>query len=291
MDKPKLTNSQLISHLKEKGVVFTSMTETAAEEFITDSTYFYKLASYKKNFVKDNDGKYVDLEFEALVELSRLDKKLRHILFPLCIDVEHVIKTRIVQEVCDCSDGYIPIQEYFAINPSALDKIQNQDRPSSYSHNVFFRYNPDFPIWVFVELVSFGTITSFCNFINDRYGCRIENSTLLNNMRDLRNAIAHNFCLINNIVSLNDVSPSGKLYSFVSTYGIGRDARRTLTNRFVNDLITLLYLHRKFVDDSTKFEDLKKFLAVDVLTKSHLFSKNTNIKRVYNFLKTVIDKF
>ena len=290
MTKPKLSSSQIIQHLKISGILFNCISEEDAENFIENSTYFFRLASYKKNFVKNNQNKYVDLDFMCLVELSRLDKKLRHLLFQLCIDVEHMLKTKVVQTVCSISDGYAPVAEYLNINTVALSKIQNQDNPTSYSHEMFTTYNPNFPMWVFVELASFGAVTSFCNFLSSQYNKTILHSPLLNSVRDLRNAVAHNSCMLRNIISLGDVKPSSILYSFASTYGIGKDARRTLTNRFVNDFVTLIYLHKHLINDSGKFSELKSFFNNDVTVNSYLFNKNTNLKRVYNFLKTIIDK-
>lgn len=290
MNKPKLSSEELIEHLKTKGVLFSSISEEEAMTFITDSTYFYRLASYRENFIKNEEGKYVDLDFGCLVELSRLDKKLRYILFKMCIDVEHSLKTKIVDELCSISDGYLPVKEYFNVNPDALTKIQTHHNLSSYSYGPFSKYNPNFPVWVFVELASFGTITSFCNFIDAQYGIEIAKKPILNSTRDLRNAIAHNSCLLRNIVSLNDLTPCSLLYSFLSTYGIGKDARRTLTNKFVNDLISLIYLHKQLINDPTKYNELRSFIKEDAINKSKLFSNNSGIKRVYEFLKRIFDK-
>lgn len=248
------------------------------------------MASYRENFIKNEEGKYVDLDFVCLVELSRLDKKLRYILFKMCIDVEHSLKTKIVDELCSISDGYLPVKEYFNVNPDALTKIQTHHNLSSYSYGPFSKYNPNFPVWVFVELASFGTITSFCNFIDVQYGIEIAKKAILNSTRDLRNAIAHNSCLLRNIVSLNDLTPCSLLYSFLSTYGIGKDARRTLTNKFINDLISLIYLHKQLINDPTKYNELRSFIKEDAINKSKLFSNNSGIKRVYEFLKRIFDK-
>lgn len=39
MNKPKLSSEDLIEHLKNKGVLFSSISEEEAMTFITDSTY------------------------------------------------------------------------------------------------------------------------------------------------------------------------------------------------------------------------------------------------------------
>ena len=77
--KPKLTNVEMIKHLKDKGVAFDSITEQEALALLRQNTYFYKITSYRKNFRKEN-GLYQNLDFAMLADLAIIDLYSRSIL-------------------------------------------------------------------------------------------------------------------------------------------------------------------------------------------------------------------
>ena len=49
--KSLLTPDELIAHMKEKGIGFNIVTEDQAKDFIANSNYYMKLASYRFNQV------------------------------------------------------------------------------------------------------------------------------------------------------------------------------------------------------------------------------------------------
>ena len=68
-------------------------------------------------------------------------------------------------------------------------------------------------------------------------------------IRDLRNATAHSNCLINKLQKgIN--KPSVKIIKSVSnTDGIGTSTRKNkLSNKFLYDFITLLYVYNEFIN-------------------------------------------
>ena len=68
-NKPILSSTNLIQHMKNKSIKFNIISETDAQHFLEEHNYYFKLASYRKNYVKyqlgesENIGKYIDLEF------------------------------------------------------------------------------------------------------------------------------------------------------------------------------------------------------------------------------------
>ena len=63
------------------------------KKFLRYNNYYFKLKSYAKNYpINPKNGKYVNLEFAYLVELSKLDMYLRKIILGMCLDVEHILK-------------------------------------------------------------------------------------------------------------------------------------------------------------------------------------------------------
>ena len=56
----------------------------------------------------------------------------------------------------------------------------------------------NFPIWVLVELISFGDLLHICRFYEKENNCTlIANNKFMNTVRDFRNAAAHSNCLMN----------------------------------------------------------------------------------------------
>ena len=72
--KPMLTPSELIKHLESKGVKFELINKEDAQKYLEENNNYFKLVSYRKNFPKyengENIGKYIDLDFKMLMDLS-----------------------------------------------------------------------------------------------------------------------------------------------------------------------------------------------------------------------------
>ena len=116
--KKKLTIDEQIANLKEKGVTFNIMNEDEAKKFLRYNNYYFKLKSYASNYpVNPKNNKYVNLDFAYLVELSRIDMYFRKIILGMCLDVEHVLKTRMLTYFffcfCQCICQLIGLSKFF----------------------------------------------------------------------------------------------------------------------------------------------------------------------------------
>ena len=119
--KKKLTIDEQIEDLKKKGVTFEIMSEEEAKKFLRYNNYYFKLKSYAKNYpINPKNGKYVNLEFAYLVELSKLDMYLRKIILGMCLDVEHILKTRMLYDLSrnEKEDGYNIVKKYLWAYPN-----------------------------------------------------------------------------------------------------------------------------------------------------------------------------
>lgn len=47
MDKELKTSSELIEHMKSKGITFNLMSENEATHFIQEHNYYFKVAAYR----------------------------------------------------------------------------------------------------------------------------------------------------------------------------------------------------------------------------------------------------
>ncbi len=102
--KPKKTAHELIMKMRdEKGITFRYTSEQDAETYLDDINNFLRTASYRQNYQKylngENKGKYIDLDFAYLQELSTIDMHFRFIISKMCLDIEHALKVTLVKDI------------------------------------------------------------------------------------------------------------------------------------------------------------------------------------------------
>lgn len=302
--KPILSANEMIEHMKSRGIKFNIISEEEAKIFLKESNYYMKLASYRTNYPKYSTGKrenqYINLEFAYLKELSTLDMHLRYIIMEMCLDIEHYIKVKLLGAIENNpdEDGYDVIRRFIGHdnNTYILKKIKGH-KSSEYCKNLIEKYYPYFPAWVFVELISFGDLAYLCAFYEENYGYEIVNSKFMNSVRDIRNASAHNNCLINRLFDQLD---HGKQVDFEITNfvkevsGIKSDTRgKNLNYRVTYNFITLIYVYNEVVTSKGarqyRYNELKDFFNNRARRNAEYFKSNSKIVGIYNFVKNVVD--
>ena len=301
--KKLLSIDELIEHMKNKGITFNEVSESDAKDFLQKNNYFMKLAAYRSNYEKCTEGKrvgqYKKLDFGYLKELSTLDMYLRYIIMDMCLDIEHAIKVKLISDVTNnpLEDGYDIVRKFIAKddNLRILKNIRSH-KSGEYCKDLIAKYYPYFPVWVFVELISFGDLLYFCSFYEDMYGVQIMNNALMNTVRDVRNAAAHSNCLLNKMTERIDQTK--QVNSDISNFIKGmKDISKTsrvnnLNYKFTNSFVTLLYVYDSLMPDGSKkkrYKELQKFLNERAIKNKNYFKSNTKIVGVYNFHKKVID--
>ena len=125
-DKPRLSLDEQIQHLKDKGILFNIMDEDFAKQYLRYNNY-YKLTSFRKNYDKhpggENEGKYINLEFAYLVDMSIIDMRLRYRVVEMALDIEHHTKLQLLRKMDEYDeDGYQIVKDYIG----SLDDRQNE---------------------------------------------------------------------------------------------------------------------------------------------------------------------
>ena len=301
--KELLSVNQLIEHMKQKGIKFNAMSEDEAREFLVHNNYYMKLASYRCNYEKclsgSREGQYKNLDFAYLKELSTLDMYLRYIIIEMCLDIEHSIKVKLLEKVTNNSDedGYEVVRKFIANdkNISILKKIRGH-KSGEYCKDLINKYYPYFPIWVFVEIISFGDLMYFVSFYEKEYNVHIVNNIFMNVVRDLRNAAAHSNCILNKMTERIDNTKqiNYEISQFVkSMTNISNQSRRNNLNyKFAYNFITLLYVYDSLmgkVSRQKRYQQIKEFLDDRVVRNKDYFVSNTKIVGVYKFHKKVVD--
>lgn len=319
--KPILTSLQLIQKMKGKGISFSLVSEEEAEKYLFNVNNFLRTASYRKNFQKNqkgaNKGKYSNLDFAYLKELSTIDMHFRMEVIHLCIDIEHDLKVKILQEVETDSkiDGYSIVKEFLANNEKILKKIaancsspftcdlikkyftieEQKDPNTNKKVNNISKYD-DCPIWVFLELITFGDLIYFYKFFYEQNGIEpVISNSLLHLVKNLRNGCAHNNCILANLSANTSRAPQ-EISSLVSSIkGISKSQRqKKLTCRPILEFVTLLYIYDKIVSEKVKkkgFEKLHSLFSNRMLRNKSYFLNNELVKSTYNFSAKILSFF
>lgn len=301
--KQLLSIEELIQHMKNRGITFNEISENDAKQFLQNNNYYMKLAAYRANYDKCDTGKrqgqYKKLDFGYLKELSTIDMYLRYIVMDMCLDIEHVIKVRLIKNITNnpSEDGYDIVRKFIAQddNLRILKNIRSH-KSGEYCKDLIEKYYPYFPVWVFVELISFGDLLYFCFFYEKIYGVQIINNKLMNTVRDVRNAAAHSNCLLNKMTEKIDSTKqvNNEISSFIiGMKNISKTSRvNNLSYKFTNSFVTVLYVYDSLMNEIPKqkrYKEIQEFMNGRVVKNKQFFQSNSKIVGVYNFHKKVID--
>ena len=301
--KQLLSIEELIQHMKNRGITFNEISENDAKQFLQNNNYYKKLAAYRANYDKCDTGKrqgqYKKLDFGYLKELSTIDMYLRYIVMDMCLDIEHVIKVRLIKNITNnpSEDGYDIVRKFIAQddNLRILKNIRSH-KSGEYCKDLIEKYYPYFPVWVFVELISFGDLLYFCSFYEKIYGVQIINNKLMNTVRDVRNAAAHSNCLLNKMTEKIDSTKqvNNEISSFIiGMKNISKTSRvNNLSYKFTNSFVTVLYVYDSLMNEIPKqkrYKEIQEFMNGRVVKNKQFFQSNSKIVGVYNFHKKVID--
>lgn len=315
MFKPKLTSNELVTKMKnEKGITFDHISEQEAESFLKEKNNYYRLAAYRKNYDKrmvgPNKGTYIDLDFSYLVDLSIIDMHLRNIIFQMCLDVEHDLKVQLLNDITkdENEDGYEIVKDFINKNDYLKEEIFKK-RFSTYVGdliNKFFTFEThknannkeviDYlevrcPIWAFVEIISFG---AFINLYDYYYDLNIPiPKQLLNPIKSLRNACAHNNCLINNL-RRGSTRPTQIVTKFIAKIPeISRDERQKyLSVQPIFEFCSLLIVYNNVVSPNVKchrYIELSNLINERMTKHSEYYQRQQLLCSTYNFIKKITD--
>ena len=310
--REKLPIHRQIGDMKRKGIKFTIISESKAEEFLRNSNFYFKLKAYEKNYDKypeDNPkliaagtaGQYMGLEFAYLQELSTLDMHLREKVLNMCLAVEHFLRVHLMRDIAENEllDGYSIVKDYERCNPNIKETIQSKKK-NSYCEPLIDNYPEEMPVWVFLEVISFGDLITFAKMYYDMYPSKLLRRDVLDSLptvRYIRNAAAHNNCLLNDLHPNNaDFSLNRSTSLFVSEVpGISQKVRdKKLSNRTVHDFVTLLFVFNEIVTSQqakkSRFLELKDLLDKRFVRHKDYFINHGTLHSTYDFVKKVVDK-
>lgn len=177
--KPKLNYEQQVQHLVSKGIMFQQYDKKEAVQYLASHNNFFKLMSYRKNYPKsDKTGKYIHMDFAHMIDLARIDTRLRVLMLEMCLNVEHFSKVELLDKITnsDSEDGYSIIRDYRLSLTDTDSKILNSEldknKYSAYVKDLYYKHIDNLPIWAFTEMISFGRFIHFYGFCAKRFNSK-----------------------------------------------------------------------------------------------------------------------
>lgn len=308
MREKKLSIEDQLNDLINKGIVVPDV--NYARNYLKEHLNYYRLCSYLKLYEYcHNPVSYIKgTTIDQLIELSRLDLRLRRIILQMTIDIEFASKLELN---FDCSennndDGYSIVsnflndkhQQYLL---SDLKKKYNQGN-SEYGRGILVSHYPDLATWHLVEILSFGAFIDFWKFYYQYYPKRNLNMVWRNNVlfatKKLRNACAHN----NFILSYLRKKPNQINRQLHNTIAVKMSASgNSLTaaekkeikeSILLCDLIAMFLLYKEVVKSNSLLKNATNQLhgfvnSINAVSKSFL-SNNPSIISKMNLIEKII---
>ncbi|MGT2845273.1 Abi family protein [Streptococcus hongkongensis] len=193
-EKQLLNYPKLIEKMNNIGILFNNIDEELALKIISEKSYYYKISSYRKLFPK-NRNKY-DIEFQILSDIASIDMQVRYQLLKMCLDIEHGIKTKLMDAFVRNSriDAYNYVEKYKRCYPTGYEACINNLKYSPYLSEMYEKRKSKIPIWVLVEIMSFGELLNLVElyFIDFPKKNKLQKAYELGKfVRNIRNTCAH----------------------------------------------------------------------------------------------------
>lgn len=277
---------------QEKGIQFKYTSKKDAEIYLANVNNYFRTAAYRKNYQKylngKNKGKYI----------------------------EHALKVQMVKDIeaDTTTDGYDITTTFLAQNQRIREKIESTCT-SPFTGDLIKKYftlqsiyNPkrrcteykitayeDCPAWVLLELLSFGDLIRFYKFYYENRNVPQIPISIIHLVKNLRNATAHNNCIIANLAHGTSFAPR-ELSQVIRTIPTISDNQRKkkLSCRPMLEFTALLYVYRIVVSEKVKYhriKELKYLFFKRMPQKKGFFKDNDLIKSNYEFACTLITTF
>lgn len=261
----KLTVSEIISYCKETlGITFNIKSEEEAAVFLAKHNYFFRLKQYADFGEKTKSGKFINVDFGQMVELSTVDMFLRKLILKMTLDFEHYLKVKIINDSQEnpADDGYTVVESFLETHNRVRHFID------FYAH--YYQY----------------------------FHLKCEYTPHFDSVRRLRNAAAHNTCMISNLKPQNwfksDIEINFELLGAKLEVGNGVISS-CLKVPVLNDFAVMLSNYVKLISSpkikEKTLEEMQEFFNGRMILHKDYFENVNEIKNAYHFAKDVLDYY
>jgi len=300
--RPKLSINQQIEDMKDAGITFNIMTEIEANRYLEQNTYYFRLKAYAKNYDKytgtEKEGQYINLDFAYLVDLFEIDDALKKIILEMTYELEYFLKVKLLSDFnMSHEDGYEIVEELFKMQPTLNDSIE-QKLDAPLCRELIKKYHKQWAIWNIVEVLTLGEFINLYQLFYNRNKYKDSYLSLLLPMKVIRNAAAHNNCLIyhlkapfsgvvkTNYELRNELTQNAK---------IPRESlNKRLAHPAINDFSAMLFLYSKVVPaekSAQTHSKLKNLFFGRMVENKEYYKKNDSLCQYYEFALKIIKHF
>ncbi|WP_171845038.1 Abi family protein [Enterococcus mundtii] len=194
---------------------------------------------------------------------------------------------------------------YVQASHKIIDKIKGK---FGYDFDFYSRHHHNISIWVLLEIMTLGNLQRFIEFYFEKkyfgYQKLKTANQLLKYVTNVRNAAAHSRPLIYNIVEpfqygkknqIKNKRASIQLTQFAEKSGVDSElSNRVLTNRKMNDIVTTLYLHDKYVTTAKLKQKASKDLqelVKRIRANREIYRKNDDLLETFKFFKKIVTRY
>lgn len=317
--RPMMKINELVPYLKRKNIKFEKISEKDAEEYLRNNNNYYNLTSYKNNFLKypspagEYEGLYQDLDFAYLKDMAIIDHRVRLLFFKIIIDIEHYLKIRILNliENIEEENGYKAVNMYLERDfndkkfPKKVHNSIFKKVGSEYYKKIFSKYDIDknqqlenIPVWEFLEIITFGELVNFYEFFSKEYNLEneLKNIFILREVVKLRNAVAHNSCVLSELDKKDNPHRADTLViNYLRECGVGKETRSNkLSNSRIRQMTYALYMFNEIVTSrgikKNVTEDINELFFGRIIHHKEYYNNNELLKSVYLYFKKIIEK-
>lgn len=269
--KPPTTFKEQLELYRSRNLIISD--EKFAENTLERINY-YRLRGYTLTLMDpEKEDKFLDgASFDELLSLYEFDRRMRHLLHGVLETLEIAFRTHITYHI---AHSYGPLgyenKEIFIndkFHADFLNKLKDELRKGQTSElfirHHFERYNGKFPIWVAIEVISFGSLSKLYRNLNPEIKQAIGNiyndtpylyiESWLQTLSNIRNTCAHYGRLYNKRLTFKP-----KLFTqekrfidnerlFSAVYIIVKLLNKTEGSRFITDLEALMLEYENVID-------------------------------------------
>lgn len=306
--KLMLNTTDMIPYLKSKNIKFKNCSEKDALIHLKNNNNYYNIVLYKNNFSKYN-GKYIDLDFAYLKDLSIIDTRVRRILYEMILDIEHYLKIRILNTIenIPLENGYKIVNLYLEKDfndkkyPKRLHNSFKKKKRCEYHKDILMKYNlnsqiKNMPIWEFFKVITFGELIHFFSFFTNYYNLKDNKYIfILKEINQLRNAVAHNLCILSKLNKSTNKKYDALVINYLKKCDIEKDIiYKNLSNSCIKQITYTLYLYNIVVTskgrkDNIYFKLTNLFYKRIILNKDY-YVNNKLLKSIYSYFDMIIEK-
>lgn len=285
-----------INELEKLNITHKKFNEGFVKSVIENEYPFCRLLEYSVLFDKytktDKKGTFVNLDFEQLYAVARIDEELSSFIICAFLEIERVLKARLLtlKNRLNISDDIV--KQYIQTDTEFLNKTYTPE-----NRQVLIKYSKPIEalsIEEFLDVIQFGTFQRFCAYIYNTYTNKpYEYDNYIKSAYRLRNKAAHCEAIITQLKEPFDYGTQS-IVGFLREKGIKHKTLTTnMSKALVFDFCNIMYLYCG-IEPKYKIERTYKKLSglLDSCKQyTELFAKNSMLVSVYRFMREVAEIF